>query len=172
VDVKGPVEYRQYCDARMSDDPRKAPIAHYHGPLTIGPRTVDWKVPSDLVLRAGDNPTTLQAAVGTMDADHGCWVVVRSAAGEKHDLPKDLHPAAEVTFPRKWAGDPPVTKRYLLDQRCCGALFKAPLPVPGEAGLGVAKVTLSFDAWKDGKVSPTTIEIPVVNRPAESNGKQ
>jgi hypothetical protein len=44
--------------------------------------------------------------------------------------------------------------------------------VPDDAGLGVAKVTYSFDAWKDGKVSPTTIEIPVVNRPAETNGKQ
>lgn len=29
-------------------------------------------------------------------------------------------------------------------------------------GLGVAKVTYSFDAWKDGKVAPNTIELPVV----------
>jgi hypothetical protein len=32
--------------------------------------------------------------------------------------------------------------------------------VPDEAGDGLAKVTYSFDAWKEGNVKPTTIEIP------------
>jgi hypothetical protein len=34
--------------------------------------------------------------------------------------------------------------------------------VPDEAGLGKAKVTYSFDAWKEGKVAPSAIELPVV----------
>ena len=34
--------------------------------------------------------------------------------------------------------------------------------VPDEAGLGTAKVTFSFDAWKEGKVASSTVEIPVV----------
>jgi hypothetical protein len=34
--------------------------------------------------------------------------------------------------------------------------------VPDEAGLGKAKVTFSFAAWKEGKVASTTVEIPVV----------
>jgi hypothetical protein len=34
--------------------------------------------------------------------------------------------------------------------------------VPEEAGLGMAKVTFSFDAWKEGQVAPSTIELPVV----------
>jgi hypothetical protein len=33
--------------------------------------------------------------------------------------------------------------------------------VPEEAGSGKAKVTYSFDAWREGKVAPTTIEIPI-----------
>jgi hypothetical protein len=33
---------------------------------------------------------------------------------------------------------------------------------PEEAGYGKARVTYSFDAWTDGQVAPTTIEIPVV----------
>ncbi len=33
--------------------------------------------------------------------------------------------------------------------------------VPDEAGDGMAKVTFSFDAWKEGKVAPTTIELPI-----------
>ena len=34
--------------------------------------------------------------------------------------------------------------------------------VPDEAGLGKARVTYSFAAWKEGKVAPLTIEIPVL----------
>jgi hypothetical protein len=44
--------------------------------------------------------------------------------------------------------------------------------VPGEAGEGKAKVTLSFAAWKEGKVAPATAEVPVVAPPAEgADGK-
>jgi hypothetical protein len=43
--------------------------------------------------------------------------------------------------------------------------------VPEEAGAGKAKVTYSFDAWKEGKVQPTTIEIPIVEEPAEEENK-
>jgi hypothetical protein len=39
--------------------------------------------------------------------------------------------------------------------------------VPDEAGLGMAKVTCSFNAWPLGKVMPTTVEIPVINPPAD-----
>jgi hypothetical protein len=44
--------------------------------------------------------------------------------------------------------------------------------VPDEAGLGKAKVTFSFDGWKDGKVAPSTIELPVVAAPEKkADGK-
>jgi hypothetical protein len=35
--------------------------------------------------------------------------------------------------------------------------------VPKEAGKGNAKVTLSFDAWEEGKLGPATFEVPVVD---------
>jgi hypothetical protein len=34
---------------------------------------------------------------------------------------------------------------------------------PAEAGKGKAKVKLSFEAWKEGKVAPATLEVPVVD---------
>jgi hypothetical protein len=34
--------------------------------------------------------------------------------------------------------------------------------VPEEAGLGTAKLTFSFEAWKDGKAASSTVELPVV----------
>ena len=43
--------------------------------------------------------------------------------------------------------------------------------VPEEAGNGKAKVTYSFDAWKEGKVKPTTIEIPIKDAEAEKEDK-
>jgi hypothetical protein len=37
--------------------------------------------------------------------------------------------------------------------------------VPDAAGKGKAKVTLSFPNWKEGKVAPATVDVPI----AESN---
>ena len=43
--------------------------------------------------------------------------------------------------------------------------------VPEEAGLGMAKVTFRFDGWKEGRVAPATIELPVVRpKPAVKTG--
>jgi hypothetical protein len=33
--------------------------------------------------------------------------------------------------------------------------------VPEEAGRGKAKITLSFPDWKEGRVVPTTFEVPI-----------
>jgi hypothetical protein len=32
-----------------------------------------------------------------------------------------------------------------------------------EEEAGKAKVTVSFDAWKEGKVAPATFEVPIVD---------
>jgi hypothetical protein len=118
VDVKGPVPYRQYCDVLMGPDPRQAKVAHFHGPLAAGPRTISWKVPAGLALVAGDKPTELNACVGTMSARDGCWVVVRSHNGDKYAFAKGVHPAVDIEFPPKAPGGPAVKKRYLLDKFC------------------------------------------------------
>jgi hypothetical protein len=40
-------------------------------------------------------------------------------------------------------------------------VFHGPVRVPEEAALGPAKVTYSFDDWLEGRVEPSTIELPV-----------
>jgi hypothetical protein len=35
--------------------------------------------------------------------------------------------------------------------------------VPPDAGNGKAKITLSFPDWKEGKVAPTTLQVPIVD---------
>ena len=119
IDIKGPLEYRQYCDLEMKEDPEKARTGHFHGPLSAGPVTISWKIPPKLALQRGDQPTDLPALVGTMDVDKGCWVVIRShGAKNEPAFSKGIHPYVDVEFPAKEAGAPSIKKRYPLDQFC------------------------------------------------------
>jgi hypothetical protein len=118
VDVKGAHPYQQYCGARLADRPSQAPISHFHGPLTMEVRTINWKVPPELALHTGKTPADLNATLGTMDADCGCWVVVRSEPEDGFGPGKDVHPTVEVEFPTKASGGTPIKKRYLLEKRC------------------------------------------------------
>ncbi len=118
VDIKGPFVYQEYCDAEMGISKEKAPIAHFHGPLAIGPRTILWKVPPKLALKTGEEPTDLPALVGTMDAEHRCWVVVRSHKGAASAFPNGVCPAVDVEYPSKTPAGFPVKKHYLLDKFC------------------------------------------------------
>ncbi len=55
-------------------------------------------------------------------------------------------------------------------------MFHDSVRVPEESGLGVARIHLSFDAWKAGHVAPATLEVPIVEpkpKPkAEENAKR
>jgi hypothetical protein len=114
VDIEGRVAYRQYCSAELAERPDKAAISHFHGPLMIEPRMTGWKLPREWSrLPIGDSPSDISAVVGTMDAEHDCWVVVCS-----DDLPKDLHPVMEVEYPAKKAGDAPIKQCYEFKERC------------------------------------------------------
>jgi hypothetical protein len=162
VSIKGPVEYQQYCDiVEMKDDPRKAMLAHFHGPLTIGPMTINWKLPEGAAFRKGKNPPEFIANIGTMSERHGCWVVVRTCDGAKCMFPDGVRPVVEVEFPPSDPDSKPVQKSYPLTGFRCGAAFRENLQIPDAAGLGKAKVKLSFDAWKAGRVLPSTVEIQV-----------
>ena len=118
VDIKGPLAYRQYCDVELRDSRPKAAVAHFHGPLTVGPTTLNWQLPPKLGIKAGDSPTDLAAVVGTMDMEHGCWVVVRSHDQDRSAFPEGVRPVVDVEFPPKEPGGAPVKKRYELDKFC------------------------------------------------------
>jgi hypothetical protein len=75
-------------------------------------------VPKDLALVTGDKPTDLSGHAGTMNAEHGCWVVVRSQDGDKSAFPKGAFPVVDVEFPPKAPGAAAVRKRYVLEQFC------------------------------------------------------
>jgi uncharacterized protein (TIGR03067 family) len=43
--------------------------------------------------------------------------------------------------------------------------------VPNEAGKGNAKVTLSFPDWKEGRVAPATVEVPLLGAPIAKDSR-
>ncbi len=162
VSIKGGVEYQEYCDiVELRDSPRTAMLAHFHGPLTIGPMTIDWKLPESAFLRKGNNPPEFIANVGTMSGKHGCWVVVRTCDEKACLFPDEVRPVVEVEYPAVLGTEPPIKKTYPLNGYRCGAAFRGKLPVPDGVGSGKAKVRLSFDSWKEGRVSPSEVELPV-----------
>src|SRR5262249_14613034 len=63
VEIVG--EYKQYCDSTPAERRAEAPISHFHGPLTLGLREINWVCNAQLV--AGDKPAELFAWVGTFD---------------------------------------------------------------------------------------------------------
>lgn len=126
VKIRGPVEYPQGCVIKMAFDPLDAPVAHFHGSLTIEP--VKWMLEGDTLvwkqtitaIRTGDEPTVLLASIGTMNAAKSCRVGISSVdeAGNQSPFPNEIFPVAEVEFPGKRPGDARITKRYSLSGFC------------------------------------------------------
>ncbi len=119
VRIQGTANYRQYCDTAMRPTNQSPAIAHFHGPLSIGPMTISWQVSPHLALRTGDKPTELGALIGTMNAEKDCWTVVRVHDHEdRWLLPEGNFPVVDVEFPAKTPGDPPIKRRYPLEGFC------------------------------------------------------
>lgn len=118
VDVHGGLEYQQYCDARLGATTRDAAIAHFHGPLAIGPRTISWKVPPETELRTGNKVHDIYAMIGTMSERHHCWVVVVSHKAKECCFAEGVRPRVAVEFPSKDRGKPPIIESYGLDEFC------------------------------------------------------
>jgi hypothetical protein len=92
---------------RFADRPAGAPIIHAAGRLVM-----DLDEKAHEPLRRGDKPTNLMTTIGVPGSGPGSFAVIHC-----EDVPKELHPVAEVEFPRK-GGGPPVRARYVLGQRC------------------------------------------------------
>ncbi|HEV3338716.1 MAG TPA: hypothetical protein VG125_00115 [Pirellulales bacterium] len=120
VEIKGPVNYRQYCDlVALAREVEPAPVSHFHGLLTIGPEGSWGKIPSDLALRRGGKENDLRAFISTMDVTRGCWVVVKTHEELRKCLfPDGVRPVADIEFPSKKPGDPPIKQRNVLDDFC------------------------------------------------------
>jgi hypothetical protein len=167
VSVEGDATFNQYCDVALVGKLDGCKLAHFDGPLSIGPVTVTWvPVPMEFVI--GGVPADVRATVGTLDKDRGCWTVVES---DNDRFNEGGRPTVTIEFPTKQPGGS-IVHTYPLDEYCCGAIFKGPVTVPDGVSVGTAKATFAFDAWRERVVAATMIDVPVVTPEAASTAKQ
>ena len=79
-------------------------------------------------------------------------------------MPQDVFAYADIELPNKKAGEPAIKKRLALNRRehDYPTFFNDPAwSLPAEMGEGKAKVTLSFEDWKYGRVAPAVIALSV-----------
>jgi RNA polymerase sigma factor (sigma-70 family) len=134
--------------------PQDAPICHLAGPLTFVPR-MDQRP----TFFHGTDENMLSLLIGTPGLPARNWKNPVTAPLATTEVPADVHPVAHFMFPHKDGKSPPIEKDYVLRERCCGDCFYGHVQVPADAAKGKARVTVSYPAWKDGKVIPATFEV-------------
>jgi hypothetical protein len=91
--------------------PRDAPVLHIGGPLQMG-----FESRAEYALeRKGDGEFELSVGVGTKGLGKGAFVHL-SYSGDA--IPKDVFPTADLVYPSKTPGGPPVKVQAMLKQRC------------------------------------------------------
>lgn len=161
----------QFATGRFGTDRNKAPVINFDGPLQmqlhylmrLGERFVTptfYRDNSLMVLAA----RVETSGEGTLSP--GSLILHESRDGDQSRssvLAADLHPVADIEFPNQDAAKAPIKITLELKDRFSGYQFLGMMRVPHEAGVGKARVTLSFPAWRDGAVIPIIMEVPVVD---------
>jgi hypothetical protein len=98
ISVGGNRKY--YVDSVLvGNRPQDAPIVHFNGPLTLGPLNSFFRV------ERGTKPSRLYFALGTAGLGKGTFAYTTSY---KPDIPEKARPLAEIAFPNKAPGAPPI----------------------------------------------------------------
>lgn len=114
----------QYAGFLLADQPEKAPVIHFDGPLSMLP-------PEDFILCPGKE-AKLSAWVGTPGLGSSwkykrtrtttfCQPFERDIGGSSikvSSIPADIHPVAEITFPNRQAEGKPIKITVILKDRC------------------------------------------------------
>jgi RNA polymerase sigma factor (sigma-70 family) len=148
---------RQLNRLTFSDRPQDAPVVHFGGPLTLDVR-------GGGKFRRGEDSEKVSFQLGTPGLGPGTFALM-----SLNLVPEDVRPVVEIRFPAKEGGQKEVTRKYVLERDTPNARFLCPALVPDEAGLGMAKVTMTFPDWKEGRVAPATVAIPVVEAKPKKN---
>jgi hypothetical protein len=90
---------------RSGESAQEAPARQFGGPLRLELRSRS--------LASGDKPAELDVVIGTQNPG-GEWVFLYN----DHGIPKDIHPVANIEFPNREPGMPPIKLKVALTQRC------------------------------------------------------
>lgn len=119
AEIRGSLAFKQMADAGLGRFRRTAPVAHFNGPLTVQAQSIRWKLPPDLALARGDEPTDLRVLIGTLDAATECWTSVQvQGTNSQSYFPTNVHPFVDVEYPPKVPGAKPKHIRYALQEFC------------------------------------------------------
>jgi hypothetical protein len=153
----------------FADSPAKAPVVWFDGALTMRlapsgmlhlPVDYSGKEPpapwyEEFPLVRGQT-MRIRAQLGSAGLGLGTFHAIPC------DIPpNDIHPVARIVFPHADPKKPPIEISVDLKERCCGTLFQGSIAVPAQAGLGKAKVTLSYPGWNTRDVRPAVMEVGV-----------
>jgi hypothetical protein len=151
------------CVEQPSKSPKEAPVLNFNGPLEMQLGYLTHVASgSNRVFKRGISGYFLAASVMTKKKPNltsGTPVRFVSLDGSRQTLAPQVNPVADIEFPGK---EKPIKVRISLDQRFQGQ-FVGTVDVPAEAGVGTAKVTLSFPDCQGSAVAPMTFEVPVVD---------
>jgi hypothetical protein len=139
---------------RFAARPQDAPILHVGGPLEMGFES-RWQ---HSFARKDKQTFELAVGVGTKGLGKGSFTYLTYWDDA---IPKDAQPTAELEFPRKQPGGPPVKVKLVLKERCWSCRFHDTVRVPEEVGRGDARITLSYPSWPKGNVAPAVFKLPV-----------
>jgi hypothetical protein len=87
--------------------PQEAPVVHFGGPLRMA---LLWRQ----VLPRGDKPGDLTTCVGSAGLGRGTFASVPYGGL----IADDVHPVAEIAFPAREKGGPPLRQKVVLTHRC------------------------------------------------------
>jgi hypothetical protein len=106
VEVLVQGKHEQVAHFMATETPGDAPIAWFNGPLTM------HLYQASQTLGRGAQPSNLSFAVGTPGLGTTTTIAYDGV------IPPTLLPVAEIEFPGRRLGDPPVKQRLRFDHRC------------------------------------------------------
>lgn len=131
----------------LASQPKDAPIVHFNGPLTFqAEATPDTRSPGQFIVGG---------RLGTPGLGKNTFCVVAS-----RDLPPGLKLVVRAAFPAKEADRQEIEKEFVLGSPSpCGFhQFTATVIAPAEAGLGMVRLTLLGEGWKDRPIQSVSLE--------------
>jgi len=86
--------------------PTDAPVVHFRGPLTL-------RLTRPLALSGKDRAGEVRAELGTRGLGKGTFMTL-----PHFGVPAGAHPVADLEFPHKKVGEPPLKVRVVMNHRC------------------------------------------------------
>ncbi len=136
----------------LADKPANAPVVCLGGPLQV----TLYERPT---VRAGSS-SEFVLAVGTPGWGPGTFAMLTY----DKTIPKDARAVVQATYAPPAPGEPAVTEKHVLMDRCCMFNLYDTVHIPETARPETADFRITLEGWEAGKVAGTTHHLTVLPR--------